>query len=184
MDIYVGFFFLFACLYLLILILEIQLTRGKRVGITLTDLTLSNMYACLWDFNKILNWIELLCIIVLYVYMFCYVNKIIETISCLFSLNWNRMLKQWRSINNYSTSRKKNTTSKQTLNIYILMNIHVFGLRQAYIFDRVKSVNVIQRESFCIELQETVKTNNNIKIYIYIHTKNKIMYNKNISSSI
>ena len=29
----------------------------------------------------------MLCIIVLYVYMFCYVNKIIETISCLFSLN-------------------------------------------------------------------------------------------------
>jgi hypothetical protein len=139
------------CIYIYILILLFVFTvscnsiqNDSRFNICCI-LCLKLYYNCneRWDFNKILKWIELLCIIVLYVYMFCYVNKIIETISCLFSLNWNRMLKQWRSINNYSTSRKKNTTSKQTLNIYILMNIHVFGLRQAYIFDRVKSVNVI-----------------------------------------
>jgi hypothetical protein len=125
------------------------------------------------DFNKILNWIELLCIIVLYVYMFCYVNKIIETISCLFSLNWNRMFKQWRSINNYSSNRKKNTTSKQTINIYILMNIHVFGLRQAYIFNRVKSVNVIANlfplVNWISNINRYKQTNKKKKKHIYIH---------------
>ena len=106
-------FILCVCIYILILLFVLivscnSIHNGSRFNICCI-LCLKLYYNCneRWNFNKILNWTELLCIIVLYVYMFCYVNKIIETISCLFSLNWNRMFKQWRSINNYSSNRKK-----------------------------------------------------------------------------
>jgi hypothetical protein len=85
------------------------------------------------------------CIIVLYVYVFCYVwNKIIETISrfpwieieCLNSEDQSTIIQ-------LIAKQNKQKPSTQTSNIYKLMNIHVFGLRQAYIFDRVKPVNGI-----------------------------------------